>query len=281
LSETRRIARKVLAIDSLLQIKRNYFPESVAARIIARSPSSWHQEVIIDKGRSDNLRPGMVVVTEKGILGQIQDSKPDYAIVQLMSSSQIRFGAIVRRASVMGILFGDKGGYAQLKFIPIGSDIQKGDIVQTSGISPNGIEKFFPIDYPVGKVIEVSKDDNNSEMFIRVKLFEDGYKMTSREVLVLMPWGNKSSLGALQKIPLEESRKTEISMTPSGINNYASGPPKAEAKIVNKSNSEQAQKIKPKTIEVAKPELLPSAKPSSEASIANTTPPETPTNTEE
>ena len=203
LGQTRRIARKVLALDDLLKTKTNYFPASVGANIIARSPSSWHQEVIIDKGHNSGIQAGMVVVTEKGLLGQIQDVKANYSIVQLMSSLQIRFGVTVRRVGVMGILFGDRGGYAQLKFIPIGSDIKKGDIVQTSGISPSGIRRLFPIDYPVGQVMEVGKDGNNSEMFIKVKLFEDGYSLKSGAVLVLLPEGNKASLAALYKTPLE------------------------------------------------------------------------------
>ncbi len=184
-----RIAQRVQTADALLKIKREYFPQSVAARIIARSPSSWHQELIIDKGSLDKLQPGMVCITEKGVLGQIQEVRSHHSIVQLMSSSQIRFGALLPRSNIIGILFGDRNGYAQLKFVPIGSDVKKGDIIQTTGINPNGMERLFPVSYPVGKVIEVSKDDSNSEMFIRAKLFEDGSTMS--DVLVLLPGGNK------------------------------------------------------------------------------------------
>jgi rod shape-determining protein MreC len=194
-------AQRVEITDALLKLKRSEFPKSVAASIIARSPSSWHQELIIDKGSSNGIKLGMVAVTDQGILGQVQEAKKNYSIIQLVSSSQIRFGAMVHRSGVIGILFGSKAGYAQLKFVPIGSDVQKGDIIQTTAISPSGVERLFPVSYPVGKVIEVNKDESNSEMLIKVKLFEDGSKLS--DVLVLLPAGNKASAWHLNPARLE------------------------------------------------------------------------------
>jgi len=172
-------------IENILKIKQSAFPKAVACRIISRSPSSWQKEVIIDKGSENGLKPSMVIVTSRGILGQIQEVKKNYSIVQLMTSSQVKFGAIIERTKIMGILFGDKAGYAQLKFIPIGSNVQKGDLVITSEVNPLGLERSFPSSYPVGRVVEVAHYDNNAELFIKVKLFEDGLK--SRHALVLLP----------------------------------------------------------------------------------------------
>ena len=172
-------------IENILKIKQSAFPKAVACRIISRSPSSWQKEVIIDKGSDHGLKPSMVIVTSRGILGQIQEVKKNYSIVQLMTSSQVKFGAILERSKIMGILFGDKAGYAQLKFIPIGSNVQKGDLVITSEVNPLGLERLFPSSYPVGRVVEVAHYENNAELFIKVKLFEDGLK--SRHALVLLP----------------------------------------------------------------------------------------------
>ncbi len=172
-------------IEDILKLKQTVFPKAIACRIISRSPSSWQKEVIIDKGSNNGLKPSMVVVTSQGILGQIQEVKKNYSIVQLMTSSQVKFGAILERTKIMGILFGDKPGYAQFKFIPIGSNVQKGDLVITSEVNPLGIERLFPSSYPIGRVVEVAHYENNAELFIRVKLFEDGSK--SYEALVLLP----------------------------------------------------------------------------------------------
>lgn len=191
------LANKVDALDRLLALKKERFPLSVAASVIARSPSSWHQQVLINKGSIAGLKQGMIVVTPIGILGQIQEVKPNYSVVQLVSSSQLKFGAEIQRTKVMGVLFGDKPGYAQLKFVPIGSDVQKGDLIQTTSSSPFAIPRFYPFAYPVGKVISVTRLSNNSEMFIRVKLFENASQ--AYDVLVLIPGGDKPSLIPLPK----------------------------------------------------------------------------------
>ncbi|MDX1920296.1 MAG: rod shape-determining protein MreC [Candidatus Caenarcaniphilales bacterium] len=193
------LANKVDSLDKLLVLKKNRFPQSIAASVIARSPSSWHQQVVIDKGSSSGIEQGMIVVTPSGILGQAQEVKPNYAIVQLVSSSQLKFGAEIQRTRVMGILFGDKPGYAQLKFVPIGSDVKKGDIVQTTSVSSFKISRYYPFAYPVGKVISVTRLSNNSEMFIRVKLFENATQ--AYDVLVLLPGGDKPSLIPLPPNP--------------------------------------------------------------------------------
>ncbi|MDJ0626002.1 MAG: rod shape-determining protein MreC [Candidatus Caenarcaniphilales bacterium] len=179
------LANKVAQLDQLLQLQTNRFPKSVSSKVIARSPSSWHKQLIIDKGSNSDFRPGMVVVTPKGILGQIQEVKPNYSIVQLISSSQVKFGASIERTDVLGIIQGDKSGYALLQFVPIGSDVKKGDVVYTTQINPVGVDKLYPFSYPVGKVVSLTRLRNNSEMFIKVKLFEDA--STTSEVIVLIP----------------------------------------------------------------------------------------------
>jgi hypothetical protein len=113
---------------------------------------------------------------------------------------------MIHRSKVLGVLFGDKQGYAQLKFVPIGSDVQKGDLVQTTDISPIGVERLFPMSYPVGTVMEVSNDGNNSELMIRVKLFEDSSQAT--DVLVLFP-GNKAKFINSLVLQMQQAKMIE------------------------------------------------------------------------
>jgi len=177
-------------LNGLLGIAKSRFPRFIGANVLVRSPSSWHQELVLNKGELDGVKAGMVVVSEKGIVGQIQECGRHHSIVQLMASGQVRFGAMVQRSKVMGILFGEKPGYAQLKFLPIGSDIKKGDVIQTTETAQT-TSRLYPYAYPVGKVIELSRDKDNSEMFVRVKLFEDTISLNT--VLVLADGGLKPS----------------------------------------------------------------------------------------
>jgi rod shape-determining protein MreC len=206
LNNLRVIAQRDSVCEESLKMRDEYFPKSVAARIIVRSPSSWQKQVIIDKGSVEGVKTGMVVVTHKGILGRIRRVEQNYSIVELMSGAQVRFGSMIHRSKVLGVLFGDKQGYAQLKFVPIGSDVQKGDLVQTTDISPIGVERLFPMSYPVGTVMEVSNDGNNSELMIRVKLFEDSSQAT--DVLVLFP-GNKAKFINSLVLQMQQAKMIE------------------------------------------------------------------------
>jgi hypothetical protein len=60
--------------------------------------------------------------------------------------------------------------------------------------------------YPVGTVIEVSNDGNNSELMIRVKLFEDSSQST--DVLVLFP-GNKAKFINSLALQIQQAKVIE------------------------------------------------------------------------
>lgn len=238
--------------NSLLMLNKTRFPKAIAAKIISRSPSSWHSELIINVGTKQNIKAGMVAVTQKGILGQVQDVKPNYSIIQLIAGSQVKFGAMSQRSKVLGVLYGEKPGYAQLRFVPIGSDIQKGDIIQTSEINTVGISRYYPFAYPVGQVIEVSNNSNNSELFIRLKLFEDA--STTTNVLVLLPGGDPF-------IPLPAEPKAENIPAPAKTVKQTY----IRKKQIQTYRNNASEETKP-----ASPEITPPQDPPSKAEEATT-----------
>ncbi len=172
-------------LAKLYKLKKDKFNNAILAKVVSRSPNNWYKELIIDKGFNEGLKVGMIAVTDKGILGQISRVEKTYSIVSLIRENQVKFGAEISRSKVTGIIFGtDNLQIAKLRFVPIGSDIKKGDIVQTSSISATEIfPRVFPSAYPFGKVIKIRKDKNNSELEIFVRLFED--TSTVKKVLIL------------------------------------------------------------------------------------------------
>lgn len=171
-------------LRKLLNLKKETLPRSVVANVILRSPNTWFRELTIDKGSNHGIKIGSVVVGEKGILGQIQSVHKNHSIVKLLSSKQIRFGAEVQRSSVAGIIVPtDQINKAYLKFVPIGSDIKVGDIMQTKNIQIKNLSSIFPPHYPIGKVISVNQDTDNSELIVLIDLFENA--STINQVLIL------------------------------------------------------------------------------------------------
>jgi len=168
------------------KLKSEKFPRSIEAEVISRSPNLWNQEIIINKGKIEKIKPGNVAITTKGVVGQVSKVHKNFSIVELVSSRRVKFGASVKRTGVLGVIFGDRPGYANLKFVPIGSDIKTGDLIETTRTNPGKIDNLFPIFYPVGTVTKVQKDSNSSELKIEVKLSEDGSDLTN--LLVVKPF---------------------------------------------------------------------------------------------
>lgn len=172
-------------LATLSAYKASHFPKSIVAKVIARSPNSWFNEMIINKGSRHNIKEGAVVVTKRGLLGQVGKVQPTYSVIQLLSSSQVRFGGMVQRNRLMGVVFGLESGDALLRFVPVGSDVKIGDIVQTTDIMPSSnLSKVFPKAYPIGKVKKITHSKNDSELLILVDLFENGSSVNDLLVLI-------------------------------------------------------------------------------------------------
>ncbi|MDX1917989.1 MAG: rod shape-determining protein MreC [Candidatus Caenarcaniphilales bacterium] len=203
------IEQRLHDLENLLKLKTTHFAEAVPTSIVSRSPSSWHTELIIDKGSKAGIMEGQVAITGRGLLGQIQSVKPDYAILQLLSGAQVRFGAVDGRSQILGIIYGTKPGKALLKFVPIGSDVKPGDPIFTTSLSqsPERLDRLFPAGYPVGRVTRVRKHKNNAELVIEVQLYEDGSK--AQELLVLNTKSLKSNAQAQQVRIVNKSHKVE------------------------------------------------------------------------
>ena len=168
------------------KLKAEKFPRAIEAQVVSRSPNLWQQEVIISEGKTKRIQPGNVVITPKGVFGQVSKVYENFSVVELISSRKVRFGASVKRTGVLGVIFGDRPGFAKLKFVPIGSDVKVGDFIETTKTSPEKIKNLFPLFYPVGKVVSVNRASNNSELVVDVELAEKAFKLT--DLLVVQPF---------------------------------------------------------------------------------------------
>ncbi len=143
----------------------NFFSEhdykKVLAGVISRgniSDSANRVEVIrIDKGYRDGLYPGLVVINEDGIIiGKIAKSKEAISEINLVLNDECRIAAtILGDDKTSGIVEGKLGLTMQMNFIPQAKNIQKGDIVVSSGL-----EELIPRGLVIGQVSNLAKENN-------------------------------------------------------------------------------------------------------------------------
>lgn len=159
-----------------LNFKSNFAYNTVFASVIGRSPDSWHNQLIINKGSEDGVELGRGVINEKGVIGQIKKLGPHSAVVQLISNPEWRMGVKVQRLDQYCILNGNYPRNARLKFVPIDSDIQAGDEIVSSGICTEDDACPYPENFPVGKVVMVGKDPNEIDLVVEVKYHAELHK---------------------------------------------------------------------------------------------------------
>lgn len=174
---------EIPGLKKALDFKNNSTYATIPAKIIGRSPDTWHRQVIIDKGSHHGVKVGQGVITEKGVVGQIQKVGMYSSIVQLVYNADWRMGVKISRLGQYGVLTGDYPELPYLQFITIDSDVKVGDEIVTSGICIDTSNCPYPENYPVGKVFSVKKDPDEVDLVVKIK-FNENLSMIS-EVFVL------------------------------------------------------------------------------------------------
>jgi rod shape-determining protein MreC len=129
--------------------KEENFP-SLTARVVGKDPSFWFQTLIVDRGKSDGVIPGMIARISQGVVGQVVQVSDNYSKILLSNAPSSAIDAMIQKNRVRGILKGaaDKG-YV-LHYVLKNSDVAVGDQVVTAGIG--GV---FPSGIPLGTVSAV------------------------------------------------------------------------------------------------------------------------------
>ncbi|WP_071130146.1 rod shape-determining protein MreC [Enterococcus timonensis] len=135
--------------------------ETINGNVISRSPDSWQDILIIDKGSMDGLETNMPVMAQKGLIGRVIEVNTASAKVELLTSENQNSNHFpVKVSSEGGESFGLLSMYdsAEQSLVVTqltgSAEIKAGDLVQTSGLGGNS-----PANLVIGTVAKVK---NNS-----------------------------------------------------------------------------------------------------------------------
>lgn len=146
--------------------------ESVNASVIARTPSSWQDQVIIDKGSSAGIKKNMPVLSGSGLVGRVSEVNRTNSKVELLSNSSEsanRFAVSITNKSgevINGVITGYNNGSNRIEMGNVTSKkkIEKGDKVVTSGLG--GV---MPAGLYVGTVTTTGTSDYGLSSKITIK----------------------------------------------------------------------------------------------------------------
>lgn len=127
-------------------------PESTykAASVIGRDPSPFLHYIIINRGSNDDIRRGMPVVTNQGLVGRVDAVIADAARVQLITDPASSVNVYLQNADTSAVLYGSVTGDISLDLISQNATVESGDLILTSGLGGG-----YPADLIIGQVLTV------------------------------------------------------------------------------------------------------------------------------
>ncbi|MDI6776145.1 MAG: rod shape-determining protein MreC [Syntrophales bacterium] len=167
-----------IRLQKLLGLKENLNYPTVAARVINRNRLSVFQTVLINEGSVHNLRVGLPVVSDQGVVGRIIEASWHVSKILLLTDESSKIDALVQRTRAPGILQGS-GFISHLKYVLKTDDVRVGDAVISSGVG--GV---FPKGLLLGFVTRVDKKD--VALFQKIEVTPSVDVARTEEVLVIL-----------------------------------------------------------------------------------------------
>ncbi|OIP89097.1 MAG: rod shape-determining protein MreC [Syntrophaceae bacterium CG2_30_49_12] len=168
-----------IRLQKLLKLKENLNYSTITAMVVGRNKLSGFQTILINKGTAHNLRIGLPVAADQGVIGRITEASWHVSKILLLTDENSKIDALVQRTRTPGILHGS-GFISHLKYVPKTDDVRVGDAVISSGMG--GV---FPKGLLLGFVKSVDKRD--AALFQKVEVTPSVDVARIEEVLVFLP----------------------------------------------------------------------------------------------
>ena len=171
-AEASELRRLVGAVDKLPL-------QATTAEVLYVGRDPYAQKLFIDRGTTQNIRPGSPVTDESGVVGQVTRVHALISEVTLLTNPDQAIPVQVVRNGLRAVAFGAGGsGMLELRYMPANAEIQTGDRLVTSGI-----DGTYPAGLAVATVVKVERDAEHT--FARVVCRPAAGVDRGRYVLVL------------------------------------------------------------------------------------------------
>lgn len=195
--------------DNYYQIQRPVFTKNdtvykqlykyIPAEVINASTNKRNNYFTIDVGTKQNIKPGMGVISAKGIVGIVFVVGEEYSLVRSVLTSDINILVNVGNAEVIGVLKwnGKSPSVGTVMNISTNVSINPGSEVRTSSVTG-----LFPKGILIGKVKEKRQMENQPLWEIDVSYAENFNTLSS--VYVINDLSAEEIIKLERKIPKEK-----------------------------------------------------------------------------
>lgn len=182
LQQVEQLSQENAHLRQLLDLRVQMAGPSKAVQVLYDTADPYTRRVVVDRGQLAGIVHGSAVIDTAGVVGQVTRVYPLVSEVTLLTDRDQSIPVMNARTGSRHVANGDPytlGGSLDLKFVPAGSDMQKGDLLTTSGI-----DGVYPAGLHVGRIVRIDRRVDSS--FARVHA-EPMAIERGRHLLVLLP----------------------------------------------------------------------------------------------
>jgi rod shape-determining protein MreC len=196
-------------LRQLLNLQKEVAYTTIPVEILYNPSNPISQRVIIDRGAEDGLKLGNPIASDSGILGQVVRLYGGSAEVSLLEDRDFAVPVQVARNGLRAAVFGTgRGSLLELRYLPVASDLEVGDVLLTSGI-----DGTYPPGFAVAMITRIERniDKNTANVFCTPVAGIN----KNRQALALLydpQWDARPSADAPENAP--GRRKTRSRSTP-------------------------------------------------------------------
>jgi rod shape-determining protein MreC len=159
-----------------------------AATIVSKSLSITQNTITINAGKREGLKPGMPVISYRGLVGIIQSCSDNFSIARTLKNVDLKLTVKNEKNRLNGILKWD-GEKLMIVDVPRTYDFDVGDRIITSEIS-----SIIPVPIPVGIVSKIEEDKTGLLNLIHIKPFEEVLGVENVFILMIVENAEKNNL---------------------------------------------------------------------------------------
>jgi rod shape-determining protein MreC len=187
------LAAENAQLRRLVEARERLPRKSTLAEILYSGRDPFSRKVIIDKGSKDDIQPGLPVVDDVGVIGQVTRVYPLLSEVTLITDKDHAIPVQVVRNGLRAVAYGaGDGATLDLRFMAANADILNGDVLVTSGI-----DGTYPPGIPVAKVARIERDA--AYAFAKITCLPTAGTDQHNQVLVLARDANLPPLPAVEQ----------------------------------------------------------------------------------
>jgi rod shape-determining protein MreC len=159
----------------------------VTARVIARAPGQFSQQIVVSAGKNNGISKHDAVVNAEGLVGEVTKVASNVAQVTLLNDDSSAVSALDIGTNASGIAQAGMSGSLTVDRVTKDQVVNRGDVLVTSGWKSGNLSSLYPRGIPLCLVTQVGQSDTDLYKQIQCNPFVDFSTLEAVIVLVRKP----------------------------------------------------------------------------------------------